>query len=259
MSIHPTAIVEDGAQLGAGCVIHAYAIVTKYAVLGAGVVVHPFAVIGGDPQYLKFDPAIASEARVGAGTIVREHVTINRSIHAGEATLVGARCFLMANAHVAHDCAIGREVVLANNVMLAGHVTVGDYCFVGGGVAVHQFVRLGEGSIISGLARMAQDAPPFILAAERNEVIGLNLVGLKRRGFSREAIRELKDAFREVYFASGNIRAIAHAALDNGAFKTAEARLFLTFFTEGKRGFARARRARTGDDDQIEQAQKTPS
>jgi UDP-N-acetylglucosamine acyltransferase len=248
MSIHPTAIVEDGAQIGAGCVIHPYAIVTKYAVLGAGVVVHPFAVIGGDPQYLNFDPAIASTARVGAGTVVREHVTVNRSIHPGKATLVGERCFIMANAHVAHDCVIGHEVVLANNVMLAGHVTVGDHCFVGGGVAVHQFVRLGEGSIISGLARMAQDAPPFIMAAERNEVIGLNLVGLKRRGCSRESIRELKDAFRTVYFTPGNIREVACTALDHDAFKTPEARQFLAFFTEGKRGFARARRDMAADE-----------
>ena len=242
MSRHPTAIVEEGAQLGAGCELHAYAVVKKHAVLGDGVVVHPFAVVGGDPQYLKFDPATVSQACIGAGTVIREHVTVNRSIHAGQATVVGARCVLMANAHVGHDCLVGDEVVLANNVMLAGHVTVGSHCFLGGGAGFHQHCRIGEGAIIGGLARVAQDVPPFAMATERNEIVGLNLVGLKRRGLPRETIRELKDAFRTVYFTPGNIRDIAHAALDGGPFRSAEARQFLTFFTEGKRGFARARR-----------------
>lgn len=242
MSVHPTAIVEEGARLGAGCVVHPYAVIKRHAVLGEGVVIHPFTVVGGDPQYLKFDPATDSGVRIGAGTVIREHVTINRSIHAGQATTVGARCFLMANAHVGHDCAVADDVVLANNVMLAGHVEVGSHTFFGGGAGFHQFCRIGEGVIVSGLARIAQDIPPFVMAAERNEVIGLNLVGLKRRGFSRETIREIKDAFRVVYFTPGNIRDVARVALDGAAFKSPEARRFLAFFTEGKRGFARARR-----------------
>lgn len=251
MSIHPAAIVEEGAQLGSGCIIHAHAIVLKHAVLADGVVVHPFAVIGGDPQYLKFDPGTPSAARVGRGTVVREHVTINRSIHAGQATIVGERCFLMASSHVGHDSMVADDVVLANNVMLAGHVTVGRNTFLGGGAGFHQFCRIGEGVIVSGLARIAQDIPPFVMAAERNEVIGLNLIGLKRRGVSREAIGEIKEAFRAVYFTPGNIRAVAAAALEGAAFKTAEARQFLAFFTEGKRGFARARReVATGANDE---------
>lgn len=242
MSIHPTAVVEEGAQLGAGCVIHAHAIILKHTVLADRVIVHPFAVLGGEPQYLKFDPATQSSVRVGPGTVVREHVTINRSIHAGQATTVGARCFLMANSHVGHDSVVEDDVVLANNVMLAGHVHVGRNTFLGGGAGFHQFCRIGEGVIVSGLARIAQDIPPFAMAAERNEIIGLNLIGLKRRGVSRAAIGEIKDAFRAVYFTPGNIRAVASAALAGHAFQTAEARQFLTFFTEGKRGFARARR-----------------
>ncbi|MBI2517158.1 MAG: acyl-ACP--UDP-N-acetylglucosamine O-acyltransferase [Opitutae bacterium] len=250
MNIHPTAIIEEDVQLGAGCVVQAHAIIRRHTVLGPGVVVHPFAVIGGDPQYLKFDPATVSHVRVGAGTVIREHVTINRSIHAGQATMVGERCFLMASAHVAHDCAVGDDVVLANNVLLAGHVSVGNNSFVGGGAGVHQFTRVGEGAIVSGLARLAQDVPPFAMAAERNEIIGLNLIGLKRRGISRDTIREIKDAFRAVYFTPGNIREVARGALEGGRFQTAEARQFLTFFTEGKRGFARARRdAAAGDGD----------
>lgn len=250
MSLHPTAIIEEGVRLGAGCVIHAGAILRKNTVLGEGVVVHPYAVIGGEPQFLKFDPATVSGVTIGAGTVIREHVTINRSIHADQVTIIGARCFIMANVHVAHDCVVESDVVLANNVMLAGHVTVGAHAFVGGGVAVHQFVRLGESAMVSGVARMAQDLAPFTLGAERNEVIGLNLIGLKRRGFPRAAIREIKDAFHTVYFTPGNIRSVALTALEGGAFKTAAAHQFLKFFTEGKRGFARARRAPpAGDDD----------
>jgi len=242
MSIHPTAIVEEGVQLGAGCVIHAYAVVKKHTVLGDGVVVHPFVVIGGDPQFLKFDPATVSGVRVGANTVLREHVTINRSIHADKCTTVGARGFLMANVHVGHDSVLGDDVVLANNVMLAGHVTVQNHVFVGGGAGLHQFCRVGESVVISGLSRIAQDIPPFAMAAERNEIIGLNLIGLKRRGFSREAIREIKEAFRVVHFTPGNIREVARTAAESGSFTTAEARQFLAFFAEGKRGFCRARR-----------------
>lgn len=252
MSIHPTAVIEEGVQLGAGCIVQAYAVIKKHSVLAEGVVVHPFAVIGGDPQYLKFDPATISGVRVGAGTVVREHVTINRSVHPGQATSVGARCFLMASSHVGHDSVVADDVVLANNVMLAGHVQVGSHTFLGGGAGFHQFCRIGEGVIVSGLARIAQDIPPFAMAAERNEIIGLNLIGLKRRGLSREAIGEIKEAFRAVYFTPGNIRDVANSALAGGTFTTAEARRFLIFFTEGKRGFARARReapAGEGDGD----------
>ncbi len=241
--IHPSAIVEDGAQLGVDCEILARAVVTRHAVLGDRVVVHPGAVVGGDPQYLKFDRATPSFVRVGAGTVVRENVTLNRAIHADQATVVGERCFLMAGSHAGHDCTLGDDVVLANNAMLAGHVSVGNFTFVGGGAAVHQFCRVGESAMIGGLSRITRDLAPFTITAERDEVSGLNLVGLKRRGFSRETVRELKEAFRAVYFAAGNIRELAAAALNGGEFKTTEAWRFLVFFAEGKRGFARTSRS----------------
>ena len=237
MSIHPAAIIEEGVQLGANCTIQAYAIIRKHSVLGDGVVVHPFAVIGGDPQYLKFDPATVSGVTLGAGTVVREHVTVNRSIHAGKNTVIGARCFLMANAHAGHDCFVADDVVLANNVMLAGHVEVGRFTFVGGGAGIHQFVRIGEGAMVGGLTRLTKDVAPFLMVAERDEVPGFNVVGLKRRGFSREAIRELKDCFRAV-FAAGDPRRHAATRLADGV-ASAEARRFLEFFATGKRGFAR--------------------
>ena len=234
MSIHATAIIEEGARLGAGCIVHPHAIIKRGVVLGDGVVVHPFAVVGGEPNFLKFDPATVSGVRIGAGTVIREHVTINRSIYAGKDTVVGARCYLMANAHVGHDCTVGDDVVLATNIMLGGHVDVGSHTFFGGGAGAHQFCRIGEGVMIAGLARITQDLAPFLLVAERNEVSGLNLVGLKRRGFSRETIAELKECYAAV-FAGGDPRKRAAAR----AARTPEARRFLEFFAGGKRGFAR--------------------
>ena len=216
------------------------AVITRWARIGDRVVVHPGAVIAGDPQYLKFERGTRSYVDVGPDTVVREHVTLNRSIHDGQATVIGARCFLMAGSHAAHDCAVGDEVVLANNALLAGHVQVGPLSFVGGGAAVHQFCRIGEGAMVAGLARITRDVPPFTMVAERDELIGLNLVGLKRRGWPRETMRELKELYREVCVLTGNSRELA-AAQQEGAQAPA-ARAFLEFFAGGKRGFCRPRR-----------------
>jgi UDP-N-acetylglucosamine acyltransferase len=246
-SIHPTAIVEPGAQLGADCEIHAYAIVKRGAILGDRVTVHPFAVVGGDPQDLKFKPGTKSGVRIGSGTRIRESVTVNAATEAGVFTEVGENCLLMACSHVAHDCVVGRDVVIANAVLLAGHVHVGDRAILGGGAAFHQFVRVGENAIVGGLSRITLDIPPFVMAAERDAVAGLNFVGLRRRGLDRESIRQLKEAFRVVYAGSGNIRDIAAKALAGGSFKAPEARSFLEFFAGGERGFARARRSRGSD------------
>ncbi|HWA25668.1 MAG TPA: acyl-ACP--UDP-N-acetylglucosamine O-acyltransferase [Lacunisphaera sp.] len=247
MSIHPTAIVEEGVTLGTGCAIHAHAIIKRGTVLGDGVAVHPFAVVGGDPNFLKFDPATVSGTRIGANTIIREHVTINRSIYAGKDTVVGARCYLMANAHVGHDCTVGDDVVLATNIMLGGHVDVGNFTFFGGGAGAHQFCRIGEGVMIAGLARITQDLAPFLLVSERNEVSGLNVVGLKRRGFSRTAIGEIKECYAAV-FAGGDPRKLAAAR----SATAPEARRFLEFFAGGKRGFARPGPLATTDGGELE-------
>jgi len=242
-SVHPTAIVEEGASLGAGCVVHAHALVRRHATLGDGVVVHPFTVVGSDPQDLKFDPATQSGVRVGARTVLREHVTISRATRPGGWTEVGADCYLMTASHVAHDCQVGDFVVMANAVLLAGHVQIGARAFLGGAALFHQFVRVGASVMISGGARVAQDVAPYAMAAERNEVVGLNLIGLKRRGFDRDTVSEIKRAFRAVYLEPGNIRELAAAALRDGGYASAEARHFLEFFGAGRRGFARARRA----------------
>lgn len=242
MSIHPTAIVEDGARLGSGCVIHANAIVTRHCVLGDGVVVHPGAVVGGDPQDLRFDPATRSGVRIGDGTVVREHVTIHRATRADGWTEIGAQCFLMVSSHVAHDCRLADKVIMANAVLLAGHVHVGEGAFLGGGSVIHQFARIGEGAMIGGAARVSRDVPPFTMTTERDEVVGLNVVGLRRRGLPRETVEELKRAFRAVNVDVGNMRELAAAALASGEYGSAEARRFLEFFAGGKRGFVRARR-----------------
>jgi len=242
-SIHPTAIIERDAQLGNECDLQAGAIIRRHTILGDHVIVHPYAVIGGDPQDLHFDRKLESGVRIGAGTTIREHVTVSRSTKPGGCTEIGEGCFLMANAHVAHDCIVGKNVVLANNVMLAGHVAVGDFTFLGGGVGVHQFCRIGEGVMISGNASISRDIPPYVMVAERDEVIGLNLIGLKRRGVSRDAVAELKRVFHAVYFTPGNIRHVAASALGEGGFRSSEAKRFLEFFTSGKRSFARARKA----------------
>ena len=243
MSVHPNAIVEDGATLGASCVIHAGAVVTRHAVLGDGVVVHPYAVVGGDPQDLKFDPATRTGLRVGARTVIREHVTLHRATRPEGWTEIGTDCYLMVGCHVAHDCRLGDRVIMANAVLLAGHVQIGDGAFVGGGAVIHQFTRVGEGAMVGGAARVSRDLPPFSMITERDEVVGLNVVGLRRRGLPRETLAELKRAFRAVNVAVGDMREIAATELAGGDYASPEARRYLEFFAGSRRSFARARRA----------------
>jgi UDP-N-acetylglucosamine acyltransferase len=239
--IHPNAIVEPGAELGTGCVIHAFAFVGRHCRLAEGVVVHPFAVLGGDPQDLGFDASRETRVHIGARTVVREHVTVNRATRDGGATEVGEDCFLMTGSHLAHDCRIGDRVVMANAVLLGGHVQVGDRAFLGGGAVIHQFCRIGEGAMIGGGARVSSDVAPFCMAAERNTIVGLNVVGLRRRKLSPAVMRELKLAYRAVYAAPGNRRRLAAAQLERRGFSSTEANSFLNFFAAGTRTFARTR------------------
>ncbi len=210
-------------------------------------VVHPYAVVGGDPQDLGFDAATPSGVRIGARSVIREHVTVSRATRTGGFTEIGADCFLMAGCHVAHDCRIGDRVVIANAVLLAGHVLVGDRAFLGGGAVIHQFCRLGEGVMIGGGARISRDIPPFTLATERNTLIGLNVVGLRRRGIDRKTFGDIKRAFRALDRPVGDLRALAAAALQTGEFTSPEARAYLEFFAGGRRGFARTHRGGVSD------------
>ncbi|WP_269540942.1 acyl-ACP--UDP-N-acetylglucosamine O-acyltransferase [Cerasicoccus fimbriatus] len=235
--------VENNVELGEGVRIAPFAIVKGGSILGDRVQVDHFAVVGGNPQFLGFDESLSTGVKIGTGSVIREGVTINRSTHEGEFTTIGEKCFLMANSHVAHDCALGNNVILANGVLLAGHVTVGDNVFFGGNTAVQQFTRIGEGAMVAGLARISMDVPPFVMTGYENDVVGLNLVGLKRRNFSADEIADLKRCFRAVYLSKphGSPTKKAADAL-NSLPETARGEQFLRFFTDcEKRKFLRSR------------------
>ncbi|MEO6593666.1 MAG: acyl-ACP--UDP-N-acetylglucosamine O-acyltransferase [Planctomycetota bacterium] len=264
MPIHPTAIVHPDAvigsnaqigayalleadvQLGDDCKVEAHAIVRSGTEVGNAVSIDSFAVIGGLPQ-MRIPQGKAGRVRIGDRTVVREGVTVHRPTKQDGVTSIGQDCFLMAHSHVGHDTTIGNFVTLANNVMLAGHVQIGDTTFVGGGAGVHQFVRIGRGAMIGGNASISYDVPPFAIAADRNDICGLNVVGIRRQGVAPAAIADLKRCFRAVFHGRGNLRSRAQAALLAATCGTApEGRSFLEFFSGGRRGFARARNDRVG-------------
>lgn len=240
-SIGPGVIIEDNVVIGRECRLAAYAVLRRGTILGDRVEVDSFSVIGGSPQDLHFDRSLISGVRIGDGSVIRESVTISRSTLENGYTEIGRECLFMACSHAAHDCRIGDNVILANGVMLAGHVQVGDHTFFGGGAGIHQFCRIGESVMLGGHGSISADVPPFLIVTDRNDAFGLNLVGLRRRGFPREAIRELKLAYRFVY-EEGKPVERARLALEEGQFESEEARGFLTFFLSGTRGFARPRR-----------------
>lgn len=266
--IAPTAIVSPGAVVGPGCRIGPFCIVGPGAVLeagvelashvvldgdvrlGEGVKVGPFATIGLPPQDLKYKGQPTC-VEIGARTQIREHVTIHRaSVGGAGVTRVGADCLLMVGAHVAHDCTLADRVILANGAMLAGHVVVGDTVFIGGGAAVHQFVRIGRQSVVGGVTGVERDVIPYgSVMGNRARLIGLNLVGLKRRGFDRPRIHALRAAFRGLFRAPGlfedRIAATEAAFADDPL--VAEVIAFIR--ADSKRGLCRAGRDPDGEDD----------
>lgn len=245
--IEAYAVVGDDVEIGDGCRLGAHSIVRSGSILGARSRIDSFAVIGGDPQDLAFDSRVRSGVRIGTDTTVREGVTVHRSSVPDGYTEIGNGALLMSHSHVAHDCRVGDSVILANNVMLAGHVQVQSHAFVAGGAGVHQFVRVGEGAMVGGNATVTYDIPPFTLTAERNLVYGLNLRGLRRRGFSDSAVRDLKNCYRTAFLAGGDAQRNARAAVAAGKCGiTAPGRRFLTFFAESRRGFAHPRVGRAG-------------
>ena len=233
--IGPYAVVEGPAEIGAGCVLEAHATLTGRVRLGAGVRVGHGTVVGGWPQDYAFDPATDSGVEVGAGTILREHCTIHRGTKAGTVTRLGAHGMLMAGAHLGHNAQVGDHVVLANQVLLGGYVEIGDRVFVGGGSVFHQFVRVGRGAMIQGQSAFSKDVPPFALGAERNLVFGLNVVGLRRGGFSAEERAEIKAAFKLLY-ASGYNVSQALAAAKERAWSREAAEFFAFVEAAKKRG-----------------------
>lgn len=222
--IHPTAIIDPAAKLGTNveigpyCVVGAnvsladnvrlisHVVVEGHTSIGAGTTVYPFASLGHRPQDLKFKGE-SSRLEIGANNQIREHVTMNPGTEGGGmVTRVGDNCLFMMASHVAHDCRVGNHVVLANNATLAGHVTVGDYVIIGGLSAVHQFVRIGSYAIIGGMSGVEKDVIPFgLVKGERAHLSGLNMVGLERRGFSRDEVRSLRNAYGMLFAPQGTL------------------------------------------------------
>ncbi|MGB0747769.1 MAG: acyl-ACP--UDP-N-acetylglucosamine O-acyltransferase [Magnetospiraceae bacterium] len=222
MAIHPTAIVEDGAvigddvdigpycvvgpevSLGDGVVLKSHVAVAGRTTIGSGTSIYPFASIGHQPQDLKYSGE-PSELKIGANNVIREGVTMNPGTEGGGMlTSVGDGCLFMVGSHVAHDCRVGNHAILANNATLAGHVTVGDFAILGGLTAVHQFVRIGAQAMIGGMTGVENDIIPYAAAmGNRAYLSGLNIIGLKRRGFSREVIHSLRNAYRDLFSGEG--------------------------------------------------------
>lgn len=230
--IHPTALVDPGAELGegvtvgAGCVVESgvrigsgtvlrpHAVVRRGTTLGKDNLVDSFVVLGGDPQDLGFDRATESFVRIGDGNTFREGVTVSRATKPGGATVIGDRGYWMANSHAGHDSTVGHDVVIVNAVLLAGHVVVGDRAVLAGGTLVHQFTWIGDMVMTRGGTGISMHVPPYAMAARENELIGLNVVGLRRNPeFDDDDRRQIKEAFRLTY-RSGLPRAKALEAMD---------------------------------------------
>ena len=251
MKIHPAALVDSDAQIGAEVEIGPFSVVGSGAVVGNNTIVQSHvviegnvaigtgnfigqgAIIGTPPQDLSFSPDRKTKVEIGNDNVIRECCTIHRGSPEGSATKIGDKNFLMAGAHVGHNCAIGNNVVIANNCLLAGHVRVDDQAFLGGGSTFHQHMHVGRLVMVQGSSAFGKDLPPFVIAAERNSVFGVNVVGLRRAGFSAKDRNEIKAAFKLLYMSGLNIgQAIEKAATMKFG---APAREFIEFVTNAKK------------------------
>ena len=235
VEIGPFAIVGENCRIGDGCVIAARATLERNVILGDGVKVGIGTVLGGDPQDLKFKGELTT-VEIGDGTTIREYTTINRGTTQSYKTTVGKGCFIMSYVHLAHDCHVGDGVILVNSVQLAGHVTVGDKAIVAGQSAAHQFVKIGQYSFVGGCSRISQDVPPYIKAVGNPiKLYGLNSVGLQRNNFPEEVVRELKRAYRIFFRSELNMtQAKARAATDLQPLPEVQA--LIRFVEESGRG-----------------------
>lgn len=204
VTVGPYAIIEDNVVLGEGVSIGSSAVIAYGARLGKNVKVYHGAIVGSVPQDLKFEGE-ETEAIIGDNTIIREYATLNRGTKMSGATRVGQNCLLMAYSHVAHDCIIGNNVIMGNSVNLAGHIEIDDYAAISGVVPVHQFVKIGAHSYIGGGFRVPQDICPYALVAGYPlKIAGINAVGLKRRGFSNEALKAIRRAYKFLFYSELN-------------------------------------------------------
>jgi len=208
VSIGPYCTVGPHVTLGEGCRLLAHVNVTGHTTIGPRTVVHPFASLGSPPQSVHYRGG-PTRLAIGADCDIREHVTMNTGTEdGGGLTEIGDRCFFMVGAHVAHDCHIGNDVVIANNVLLAGHAAVGDHVVFGGGAAVRQYVRIGEGAMLVGLSGIRADVVPWAMAQGPLAIlVGLNVIGMRRHGFGKADIRRYREAFRALFYGEGEFRA----------------------------------------------------
>ena len=262
--VHPTAIVDPNAKLGANAEIGPFSIVGPDVTIGDNTIVQSHvvieteiaigrgnfighgAIIGVPPQDVSFSLERKTKVEIGDDNIIREYCTIHRGSADGSATKIGDKNFLMAGAHIGHNSLIGKNVVIANNCLLAGHVRVDDGAFLGGGSTFHQFMHIGRLVMVQGSSAFGKDLPPFVVAAERNSVFGLNIVGMRRAGLSANDRDEVKEAFKLVYLSGLN----TSQALEKAKTMTfgAPAREFLDFVASSKkRGICPLKRG-TGDD-----------
>lgn len=283
MKIHPTAFVSPEAEIGANVEIGPFCIVEPGAIvaddcklishvsiktgtqLGRGNFVGEGTVLGGLAQY-KGHIEEHGQLVIGDGNVFREHVTVHRALHAGTETVLGNNCYLMVGAHIAHDCQVGSDVTLTNGVMLGGHVEVGDRCCLGGNSAVHQFCRIGRLAMVGGCTKVVQDVPPFVLTdGPSSLIVGLNRVGLRRAGFGREEIMQLKAAYRLIYRQGLTFNEMVDSL--KSSFPLGVASEFAKFFESGRRGFVQERRSppkialrvHPAVDDQVDEAVPAPS
>lgn len=199
VKVGPFTVIEAGAVLGSGTIVGPHAYITSFARIGENVKIHNGAVVGTNPQDLKFEGEDTT-LEIGDRTVVREFATLNRGTNESGKTTIGSDTFIMAYAHVAHDCHIGNNVILANSVNLAGHVEIDDWAIIAGLVPVHQFTRIGKHVMISGGRRVLADVPPFVMAGGDPLIYkGLNVIGLRRRGFNPDERNDIKQFYKLLY------------------------------------------------------------
>ena len=236
MAIHPTAIIENDVEIGPDCEIGAYTVIKKFTKIGARNRIFEHAVIGGEPQDLKFKGE-RSYLEIGDDNVIREFCTLHRANGEGETTRIGSRNFFMVGVHIAHNCVIGDDNILANEVALAGHITLEDHVFVSNNVGAHQFVRMGRYAMVGGKSKIVQDVLPFFITdGNPARVRGVNSVGLQRGGFSEEARRALKNAYRALFRSAMPVGEALDQLNDSD---DENVRHLVSFIRGSKRGFSR--------------------
>jgi UDP-N-acetylglucosamine acyltransferase len=233
IEIGPFCVIEPGVVIGPGCRLESRVVVKAGTTLGAHNEIAEGAVLGGLPQHAR-QPEHPGALVIGSHNVIRENATIHRALEAGHATTLGDHNLVMVNAHIAHDCHLGSHTIVVNNVMLAGHVTVDDRAYLAGAAAAHQFVRIGRLAMVGGMARLVKDVPPFVTVdGGCAQVVGLNLVGLKRAGYTATEIGQLKDAYQLIY-RSGMLWTEVVAQLGQ-QYTTGPAALFHAFIASGSK------------------------